>query len=362
MTTVESAIAPTTLLQQRPTHVSERTYLSELGSYLQTVLMAESVVWGDLGTPCGEPPHELLTFLSGGKGLRPRFCYWSWIATGGTQSRDAVVTAGAALELLHAFALIHDDLMDESATRRGRASLQVRFAGSHRNGGLSGVADQYGDSLALLTGDLAFAIAYRLAAGLPRTVLPVWTALVTELVAGQYLDVSAPARSDRSYSTAVAITKLKSARYTVTGPMRIGAALNDVELDPMLSRFGDLVGEAFQLRDDLLGVFGQPATTGKPVGDDLRSGKATLLIVEAQRRVGRRDKHLLERIGSADLTTTEVSDIGNLIDRCGARDAVEHRISTCLTEGLENLDAAQVTATARAGLEDLAVGATHRDA
>lgn len=222
--------------------------------------------------------------LGGGKRLRPTFAWWGWRAAGGPATGEAAegaLHAVSALELIQACALIHDDLMDASQTRRGAPTVHVAFADRHAERGWRGSAENFGLAASVLIGDLALAWADDMfaAAPLPAGVLaaaqPTWQAMRTEVLAGQYLDVHTQATGDESPEAALRVCEFKTAAYTVARPLQLGAALAGAgeDLQDTLRSFGTDVGVAFQLRDDLLGVFGDPAVTGKPAGDDLVEGK-----------------------------------------------------------------------------------------
>jgi geranylgeranyl diphosphate synthase type I len=306
--------------------------------------------------------------LSGGKRLRPAFCYWGAIGAGLDDS-DALVGAAASLELLHACALIHDDVMDGSDTRRGRPSAHQRFAELHRDGRWQGDAEAFGRAGAILLGDLALVWADRMLAGcgLPDAALrraqPVYDDMRTELMAGQYLDVLEQALGGGSVERALRVARYKSAKYTVERPLQLGAALagGDDALMAALSAYGIPVGEAFQLRDDVLGVFGDPDETGKPAGDDLREGKRTALITYAlegatpgQLACARRN------LGDPHLGVQGVADLRQLITETGALARVEELIRQRTDEALSAAASAPITPAARAALQTLAVAATTR--
>ncbi len=335
-----------------------------LRPYLAELLAEERAAWKQEGAPWDDPIGSLEGFLGGGKGLRPRFCYWGYQAAGPSGRDDRLLAAAAALELLHAFALIHDDLMDGSATRRGRPALHRCLADEHRRHGWAGDADQYGLAAALLTGDLAFALANRLSSGLAPAAQVVWHRLVAELTCGQHLDLVGGARGDRSPALARVIARLKSGRYTVTGPLQLGATVDagGRPVDPAVLRFGDLVGEAFQWRDDLLGLFGDPAATGKPVGDDLRSGKPTLLLAVARHRATGADRAALDRVGDLGLTDAEVAQLTAIIERGGARQWLERRVERNLRRAGSLLCSADLPDPVRRALMALADQAAQRDA
>jgi geranylgeranyl diphosphate synthase type I len=329
--------------------------------FLADTIEAEKQTWTDMGASWHGVLEAVEDFMDGGKWLRPRFCYWGFESVGGRSSPSDLVRACAALELLHAFALIHDDIMDQSDSRRGRPSLHRHFEGEHRDADWSGSAQQHGTSTALLAGDVAFAMACRLAAELPAGVRSLWSRLVSELMAGQYLDVAGAARQEHSAHLARTISRLKSGRYTVAGPLLLGAAVAGATPDPALEPFGELIGESFQLRDDLLGVFGDSKATGKPVGDDIRSGKPTVLLATAEWLMPAGDAQLLARLGQPDLTEGEITELTAAIDRCGARAQVESRIQANVRRALALLEPADLTAPVRNALAGLAVAAANRE-
>lgn len=272
---------------------------------------------------------------AGGKRLRPAFVYWGYRA-GGAGDDDAVIAAAAAVEMLHTFALVHDDVMDRSATRRGRPSAPAAHAARHRAAGLRGDDARFGDAAAILTGDLAFVWADMLldAAPLPPAELArargVFARLRSEVVAGQYLDLRAAGMHAVDEDAARRVALLKTARYTVTRPLELGAALvpGGGLLPAPLAAYGDALGVAFQLRDDVLGLFGEPAVTGKGRDDDLREGKRTLLVLAALRRARPADRRLLlGALGSPDLSPAEADRCRQVVERCGALDAVEAEIA-----------------------------------
>ncbi len=337
------------------------TFVSEqLRPYLADLLGREQAAWAEQGAPWQDPPEALLAYLADGKALRPRFCYWGHaVAAEGTG--PLLVRAAAALELLHAFALIHDDLMDGSDTRRGRPALHRELSRQHRAHGWAGDPDGYGRSMALLTGDLAFAVASRIAAELPGPALRAWREMVDELVIGQFLDLAGTARQDRSVAVARTTTLLKSGRYTVTGPLRLGAVLGGLpELPPGLSRYGDLVGEAFQLSDDLLGVFGDPRRSGKPVGDDLASGKPTQLLARAADLLPPHGQALLALTGTPGFSRPDIAALTSELISCGARNHVERKARSNVEAACALVDGAALPPGVAAALRSLAMAATDR--
>jgi geranylgeranyl diphosphate synthase, type I len=316
--------------------------------------------------------------LGGGKRLRPTFAWWGWVGAGGDPAdrptADAAVRAVSSLELLQAAALLHDDVIDDSTTRRGTPTTHVRLAAEHRAAGWAGDPDRFGTAGAILLGDLALAWADDLLrdAGLDadaaRRVSPVWSAMRTEVLSGQYLDVRAQAARDESEETAVRVALFKSAAYTVARPLQLGGAIAGAPEAVMdaYHRFGRDLGVAFQLRDDLLGVFGDPTVTGKPAGDDLREGKRTLLVALALRAADTQGQTaageaVRSALGDPELTPARLDAARTALVALGAADAVEKRIDTLTDSALATLDAAGVAAAARTRLAELAHAATRRD-
>ncbi|GEL93797.1 polyprenyl synthetase family protein [Cellulomonas composti] len=289
--------------------------------------------------------------LSGGKRLRAAFCYWSWRAHGGTPGTSeatAVLRVGAALELFQAAALFHDDLMDDSDTRRGHPAAHRAFAARHDERGLQGTAEHFGMSAAILLGDLALVASEQVfAAALADApaaraagARAVFDLMRSEVTIGQYLDVLAqsmpwgvdPAADERR---AREVIRAKSARYSVEHPIVLGAVLADASDEDVAAcrALGLPLGEAFQLRDDVLGVFGDPVATGKPAGDDLREGKRTVLVARALARAAQRGDDetaalLRARLGDRALSDDDVRQIAVAIDAAGAVDDVEALIDT----------------------------------
>ena len=311
--------------------------------------------------------------LRGGKRLRPAFAYWGWRAASSREADPQTLLFFSALELLHACALLHDDVIDSSATRRGSPTAHRTFAGLHRAHGWRGSSEQFGISAAILLGDLALVWAddivaeTELPAQARRRVQRVWADIRTEVLGGQYLDIVAEATGAESIASAMTVNTYKTASYTVTRPLQLGvaAAADRPDIQAVFERVGTDLGVAFQLRDDVLGVYGDPAVTGKPSGDDLRSGKRTVLLAEAVELADRSDPAAADRLRSSigtALTKPEVRELCDVIEAVGARAAVEHRIETLTRGALAALAAAPIDATAKAGLSDLACLAANRSA
>ena len=293
------------------------------------MLDAEIERWSALDDTLVEPLRSLRTFvLDGGKRLRPAFCHWGFVGAGGDATDERIVDAGAAFELLQAFALVHDDVMDGSATRRGRRAVHMAFVDRHDGDGWRGEARRFGEGVAVLIGDLAHVYADRFMAGAPDDAVMIWNELRVELNVGQYLDVVGTARADTDLTRARRIARYKSGKYTIERPLHVGAAIAGRyhELHESLSGYGDPLGEAFQLRDDLLGAFGDEAQTGKPVGDDLREGKPTPLLAIAYERAQGDALALLSLVGTEDLSADYISQVQSVLVSTGAVAEIEATI------------------------------------
>ena len=333
------------------------TFLDERGRALARV--------GDDLAPVAEAARAFV--LDGGKRLRPTFAYWGWRSVATHPDDDsALVTAAAALELLHACALVHDDVMDASATRRGRPSAHAAFAELHRSSGFTGSADSFGAAAAILLGDLllSWADAMFASANLGVASRSVWDGMRELVMAGQYLDVLVQARGAYSADDALRVAMYKTSKYTVEGPLHFGAAAAGADSATLvaLTEYGIPLGEAFQLRDDVLGVFGDPSRTGKPAGDDLREGKRTLLVALAMDAADERQAGLLRtHLGSgASLDDATIAELRSVIVDTGALDDVEKRISRRAVEAQQALTSSAIAADARPPLESLIIAATDR--
>lgn len=314
--------------------------------------------------------------LSGGKRLRPAFAYWGYraVTPGPDDGVDVeILRLFSALELLHACALVHDDVIDDSATRRGMPTAHVQFADLHRGRTWRGSARQFGRSAAILLGDLSLVWADDIVAGvdLPadgrRRVQRVWSDIRTEVLGGQYLDIVAESSGAYSIATAMNVNTYKTASYTVSRPLQLGAAAaaDRPDVQSIFHNFGTDIGVAFQLRDDVLGVFGDPAVTGKPSGDDLRAGKRTVLLAEAVERADRVDPTAAELLRSSvgtELSDAQVRELCSVIESVGALAAVEERIGMLTRRALETLGRAPINAPAKTGLIELAGLAANRSA
>ncbi len=287
----------------------------------------------ELDPSLGEVGAEISALLdAGGKRLRPAFVYWGHRATGADHDPEVLRPAGA-IELLHTFALLHDDVMDRSQERRGRPAGHAALADQHRRDERLGDSDWFGCSAAILAGDLTFVWADELfeSAAIAPDVLArarcVFTTLRSEVIAGQYLDLGLSSAREADEAAAHKVALLKSARYTVTRPLLIGAALSPsagVAVEQTLRTYGDAVGVAFQMRDDVLGLFGDPAITGKGVLDDLREGKRTLLLLRALRLATPAQRVVLHAaLGDPDLGDEQAAQVRQVVADTGALASIE---------------------------------------
>jgi geranylgeranyl diphosphate synthase type I len=331
---------------------------------------------GFLGDDLAPVAEALRGFvLEGGKRLRPAFVYWGYRGAGGDPEGPlaaATVRASCSVELLHVCALIHDDIMDNSEVRRGRPTMHVEFAGRHRAWAWRGDPAGFGQGAAVLMGDLAFTWAdVALAeAGLPdarlAAALRVFNRLRSELMGGQYLDLIEARRGAPSEAGVRRVLTYKSGKYTIERPLHLGLAIagGPWELAAAYSGYGLPLGEAFQLRDDVLGVFGTPEVTGKPAGDDLREGKETYLVMRARAGTGAAGLRVLDgALGDPKLTEDEVEAVRRVIVESGALAETEVRIGELLVQAKAAIAAAtEVDPVARATLAQLADHVTDRSA
>lgn len=318
---------------------------------------------------------SVTTLLAGGKRLRPAFCYWGWRGAAPIDQiqdspfEEAVVQAASALEFLQGCALIHDDVMDGSDTRRGLPAAHRQFAAMHRGHRWAGGADKFGEGAAILLGDLCLSWADELllASALPQESLSrakkVYNEMRTELMAGQYLDLLEQARGGGSVERALRVVRFKSAKYTIERPLHVGAAIAQAapSVFAAYSGYGLPLGEAFQLRDDVLGVFGDPEVTGKPAGDDLREGKRTVLIAIACERSDKaQSKQIREKLGDQHLHLDGVDILREIIENTGALAFTENLIGELLNRAIDSLCNPELNPDATAVLTELAHAATTR--
>jgi len=340
-----------------------------VGLALEDFLGRQRAALGGIGADLLPWLDAITGLLAGGKRLRPAFCYWGWRAAGG-EDCPQIHAAAAALELLHASALVHDDVMDASDTRRGQPSVHRRFAARHAEGGWRGSAESFGAGAAILIGDLLLAWTDQLFqdSGLPPAALrrgqPVLDAMRAEMICGQYLDLLGQSAGDGTVADALRVIRYKSAKYTIERPLHLGQALAGGADGPIAAAgtgYGIPLGIAFQLRDDVLGVFGDPAQTGKPAGDDLRDGKRTVLVAIARDRATAAQRELLDRrLGDRLLDEAGAEEIRSILVGTGALGECELMIGSSVAEALRALEDAPITSQAKLALAELAVLATDR--
>lgn len=335
----------------------------------------------DLGAEAALLVQSAAAAVSGGKRLRGRFCIAGWRAVAGAsrpagEAPDTVVTAAASLEVFHAAALVHDDVIDNSDTRRGRPAAHRALESAHRATGWVGDAEAFGRSAAILLGDLLVAWSDDLleeglsAASMPHAIAArsAYATMRREVTIGQFLDVAEESAfraepDERHAARALRVASLKSARYSVQQPLAIGAALAGADLpqSAALTAFGHPLGMAFQLRDDVLGVFGDANETGKPSGDDLREGKRTVLIAYAREELAPSARRIVdELVGDPELDGDQIASLQRTIIDTGALDRVEALIADYAREADRALSGARLDNAAVSELRDLARSATVR--
>jgi geranylgeranyl diphosphate synthase type I len=338
-------------------------------------ISCQSRVLSEIGDDLTPLVAAVGALLRGGKRLRAAFLYWGY-RSGGGPDNEAIIRAATAMEFFQAAALLHDDVMDDSDTRRGMPTAHKRLAKEHAAASWAGSGDRFGLAGAILGGDLCLTWSDELFAtsGLPMAELtrarPVFDRMRTQLMGGQFLDVLESARgwdgltTEERVAQARRVIRYKSAKYSIEHPLLIGAAAAGVSASDRdaLSSYGLDLGEAFQLRDDVLGVFGDPAQTGKPAGDDLREGKLTVLVALTLDHASPTSVALFEKLlGLPDLDEPRVDELRAAITASGALGRVEqmildlsasaraalHSTTTLTNEGRAALDALIDVSTAR---------------
>lgn len=367
-----------------PTAPVSAAFRGQVSTQIEAFLAEQAVVLAAMGPELLGVHRMAQDLLGGGKRLRPAFCVWGYVAAGGLPDDPGpLVRAAASLDLLHVSALVHDDVMDGSDLRRGRPAAHRQFEALHADAGWLGDAEPFGRAAAILLGDLLlmWSVEMLQRAGLPDAslipALPLVQAMRTEVTCGQYLDVLAQvhplsppttgsngATMDAALANANRVVEFKSARYTVQRPCQLGAALAgaDDRLQRALAGYGSPLGRAFQFRDDLLGVFGKPEVTGKPVGDDLREGKRTVLIAHAYAGASPAgQQRLAQLLGDPHLDVDGIASLQEVIVAAGAHEAVELMISEGYDDAMTALDGADITEAGRTALTRLAQAAVRRE-
>ncbi|WP_104179394.1 polyprenyl synthetase family protein [Arthrobacter sp. B0490] len=350
-------------------------FRSELTRSIDAFLAEQRDVLADISAESLPLISSIATLTSGGKRMRALLCYWGWRAAGGSPTASAPVTAGTALEFFQAAALIHDDIIDRSDTRRGRPSVHRQFTARHTDAGWHLDPERFGVAAAILAGDLCLAFSEELftasCSGTTGTAArTIFNRMRTEVMAGQYLDLLEEAvgpdqTPEVAADRALNILRFKSAKYSMERPLMLGGALAGAD-DRLLSAYSDFalpLGEAFQLRDDVLGVFGDPEVTGKPAGDDLREGKRTFLVARAlgSGRDGVRAR-INAMLGDTSLDDAAVGMLRGLIIDTGALAHTEQLIAVKSEAAFAALDRLEVDAVSRRALSLLAEAAVTRTA
>jgi geranylgeranyl diphosphate synthase, type I len=339
------------------------TIADRVDARVRTLMTSELARWTQVDAQLAEPIDALSALvLAGGKRLRPAFAHWAFVGVGGDPEDQRIVDAGAGLELLHTFALIHDDIMDGSHTRRGAEAVHVQFVRSHRTFNGRGEDRRFGEGAAILVGDLAFVYADILMSSANPEAMQVFNELRVEVNIGQYLDLVGSVRGEPTLAAAQRICQYKSGKYTIERPLHLGAALAGKlpAVEAALSAYGMPLGEAFQLRDDIMGALGDNAITGKPVGDDLREGKPTALVARAREVATVGQRELLSRIGDPNLTDEEIAELQSILRATGSAQWVEGRIATLRDQSIGAIAQAGLTSGATEALTDLAFYVTDR--
>lgn len=352
-------------VRQGPTGVGEAETVASVLALLGGTLDDLAAQWQMLARGIVPRPgvlhtDSILALVRGitdatGKLLRPRMAHWGWVAAGGLdhgRGREDLVRVGAALELLHCFALVHDDVMDGSESRRGRPSVHVLARTDHTEHGGAGDPQRYAENIAILVGDLLHSESSLLAAELPRRMRAAWRTMAIELMMGQGRDLVGAANGRRDLHHAQEVARAKSGAYTVWRPLQLGALAGggERELLDVLHEYGHHAGQAFALRDDILGVVGDPARTGKPVGDDLVAGKPTVLLALAEQRFSPAWRLALRRVGTERVTAADVAGLCAELVASGVMAEVEELIACSVTAAEAALDAPVVDPRAAEGL------------
>lgn len=349
------------------------TLPSRVETVLREFFQPQKLVAQEIGDPVTWGVELLESYvLGGGKRIRPTFAWAGYLAAGGgVEDPAAVLKAISSLELIQACALIHDDIIDSSDSRRGNPTVHKIAEARHDQQRWHKNATQFGHSIGILVGDLAMVWADDLfhGSGLSPAALarafPAWRAMRTEVIGGQILDINLEVSGSDDIAAAQQVNRYKTAAYTIERPLHIGAALAgaDENLITALRRYGTDIGIAFQLRDDLLGVFGDPKITGKPAGDDLREGKRTVLVATALQLAHAHYPSLVPLIDSqigAVRTPTEIADLAAAIEATGAVENIEKQITALRDSGLQHLNDANLPPEVQQVLERLAISATAR--
>lgn len=340
--------------------------IERVDAILSSSISASTTRWTSVQTDLNEVFIEINALvMGGGKRLRPQFSHWGWVAAGGPADSEESARIGAAIELLHAAALFHDDIIDDADTRRGRVTTHKTIAQQHDSNGWTGESRRHGEGSTILIGDITYVMSDALMDNLPTAARTLWHDLRLEMNIGQYLDVLGSARETRNVVDADLICRMKSAKYTIERPLHIGAVAANPErgqqLMPMLSAYGLPLGDAFQMRDDVLGAYGDSAVTGKPVGGDFREGKPTPLLARAHQMAQKHHLDVLSKVGQPGLTDEDIAEIQQVVIDTGALKAMEDLIASNHAQAVKALDKSQMQGESYDVLVHLADVVTQRN-
>jgi len=340
-------------------------FLARVDAVIADTLQVQRLRWVEVDQDLDLVFEEIEQLVfSGGKRLRPQFCWWGWIAAGGQDDHSAVVKMGAAIELLHVFALFHDDVIDNADTRRGKPTAHRSMMLRHEQGNWAGESRRFGEGAAVLIGDITHVIADSLMSDVSSQTRSIWNEMRVEVNIGQYLDTLGSARRERRPEVAERITRYKTAKYTIERPLHLGALAADVvrghALSSMLSDYGLPLGAAFQMRDDVLGAFGDPVVTGKPVGDDFREGKPTLLLALTWAQATPQQLKVLDTVGSPTMTHSEIVNVQEVVRDTGALSDIESMIDSLRNDAVSSLVKKSLSGHSYEALVGLADSVTQR--
>lgn len=343
---------------------SERL-LERVNAVLARTMSEHTATWAAVSADL-QPVFQHISdlVLGGGKRLRPQFAYWGWIAAGGEPNAELPVEVGSAIELLHVMALLHDDIIDDADSRRGQPTVHRHFEALHAEQQWAGESRRFGEGAAILAGDLTYVMSDALMNGVNSQARAVWHDLRLEMNVGQYLDTLGSARRERRPEMAQLVCRYKSAKYTIERPLHIGAlaadAASGTQLMPMLSAYGLPLGDAFQMRDDILGAFGDSSVTGKPVGGDFHEGKPTPMLAHAYENATSAQRQVLDLVGTLQLSDNQITAIQAVVEEIGSREFMENKIVELRNEAISALNKTDLNSDAHEQLVALAHVVTNR--
>lgn len=343
---------------------SERL-IERVNAVLARTMSEQTATWSAVSADL-QPVFQHISdlVLGGGKRLRPQFAYWGWIAAGGEPHAELPVEVGSAIELLHVMALLHDDIIDDADSRRGQPTVHRHFEALHAEQHWAGESRRFGEGAAILAGDLTYVMSDALMNGVNSEARAVWHDLRLEMNVGQYLDTLGSARRERRPEMAQLVCRYKSAKYTIERPLHIGAlaadATSGTQLMPMLSAYGLPLGDAFQMRDDILGAFGDSSVTGKPVGGDFHEGKPTPMLAHAYENATSAQRQVLDLVGTLQLSDNQIAAIQAVVEEIGSREFMENKIVELRNEAISALNKTDLNSDAHEQLVALAHVVTNR--